>query len=209
MRRFGFRGQALALATACAALLPPAAVGQGASGGSLYTCRDHTGHALTSDRPILDCAGTMRELSPSGVVRREIAPPMSAEQVRQKEADDRARRLADESAREQRRRDSALLAAYQNEDQIEAARRRSLVDTNDSLRSSQARLVELQNEQRALAQENDGYGGKAPLFRRKLEDNQAAVADELAAIRQRQADVERVNQRYDEEKRRYRELTKK
>ena len=176
--------------------------------GSIYTCRDHSGKTVTSDRPIADCAGVMRELSPSGVVRREIAPPLTPEQQRQKEADERAKRMADEAAREQRRRDTALLTAYQNEEQIEAARRRALADTNDSIRTSQSRLLDLQKEKKSLAQEGEAFHGKPPpLFKRKLDDNQAAIDDEEDAIRQRQGDVERVNQRYDDEKRRYRELT--
>ena len=174
---------------------------------SIYTCRDRSGKTVTSDRPIADCVGVMRELGPSGIVKREIAPPMTPEQQRQKEADDRARRAVEETAREQRRRDTALLTAYQNEDQIESARKRALADTNDSIHTSQARMVELQKEKKSLAQEAESYKGKPPpLFQRKLDDNQAAIDDEESAMKQRQADVERVNLRYDDEKRRFREL---
>ena len=174
-----------------------------------YTCRDHSGKVQTSDRPIPDCAGTMRVLSPTGVVKREIAPPMTAEQLRQKEADDRARRLADEAAREQHRRDTALLTAYQSEDQIEAARRRSLFDAGESIRGSRLRIAELERDQKVLVQEGDTYKGKTmpPLVKRRIDDNQALIDDEEAAIKGRQADVERVNQRYDEEKARFRALT--
>ena len=45
-----------------------------------------------------------------------------------------------------------------------------------------------------------------PLFRRKLDDNQALIDDEEATIKMRQFDVERINQRYDDELKRYREL---
>jgi hypothetical protein len=173
-----------------------------------YSCKDHNGRTLTSDRPIPDCVGVMRELGPSGVVRREIAPPLTAEQQRQKEADERARRAAEEVAREQHRRDMALLTAYQNEDQIEAARKRSLSDANDSIKASHERLADLEKEKSALAHDAEAYKGKTvpPLFKRKVDDNQALIDDEEAAIKQRQVDVERVNQRYDEEKRRFREL---
>jgi hypothetical protein len=176
---------------------------------STYSCRDRNGHTLTSDRPIADCAGVMRELTPSGVLRREIAPPLTAEQQRQKEADDRVKRTADEAAREQHRRDMALLTAYQNEDQIEAARKRALSDASESIRASHERLAELEKEKKAFEQDAEAYKGKAvpPLFKRKVDDNQALIDDEQAAIKQRQVDVERVNQRYDEDKRRYRELS--
>jgi hypothetical protein len=176
---------------------------------SIYTCRDHAGKTITSDSPIADCAGVMRELSPSGAVKREIAPPLTPDQQRQKDAADRAKRVADESAREQRRRDQALLTAYQNEDQIEMARKRALIDANDSIKSSQARLADLHKEKVALAQEADTYKGKPmpPLFKRKLEDNQTLIDDEESAIKQRQTDQERINQRYDDDRKRFVELT--
>jgi Domain of unknown function (DUF4124) len=176
---------------------------------SIYSCRDRYGHTLTSDRPIADCVGVMRELAPSGVVKREIAPPLTPEQQRQKEADDRAKRTAEEAAREQHRRDMALLAVYQNEDQIEAARKRSLSDANESIKASHERLADLEKERKGLEQDAEAFKGKTvpPLFKRKVDDNQALIDDEQAAIKQRQVDVERVNQRYDEDKRRFRELS--
>lgn len=182
-----------------------------ASAQSIYTCRDRSGRTLTSDRPIFDCAGVMRELGPSGTVKREIQPPLTAEQQRQKEADDKAKRAADEALREKRRRDTALLTAYQSEDQIEAARKRSLADADESIRASQARLVDLLKEKKGLAQEAEFYRTKPmpPTFKRKLDDNQALIDDEEASVKTRQADIERVNQRYDEEVRRFRELNGK
>jgi hypothetical protein len=190
-------------------VLCAAATGAAAQAPSIYTCRDHSGKTVTSDRPIPDCAGVMRELSPSGAVKREIAPPLTPEQQRQKDADDRARRAADEAAREQRRRDTALLMAYQNEDQIEAARKRALADANDSIKTSQERLADLEREKKALVQEGEAYKGKPvpPLYQRKVDDNQALIDDEERAVKQRQGDMERVNQRYDDDRKRFRELT--
>ena len=180
-----------------------------ASAQSIYTCRDRAGRTVTSDRPSTECVGVMRELGPSGIVKREIAPPLTAEQQHQKEVDDKARRLADEAAREKRRRDSALLAAYQSEDQIESARRRALSDADDSIRASRTRLAELQKDQKALVQEGEAFRNRSmpPLFKRKLDDNQALIDDEDASIRMRQTDVERINQRYDDDRARFRELT--
>jgi hypothetical protein len=174
---------------------------------SIYTCRDQSGRTISSDHPLTDCAGVMRELSPSGVVKREIGPPLTPEQQRQKDADDRAKRLAAEAAREQHRRDLALLTAYQSEDQIEDARRRAQADASDSIKLSQTRLLDLEKEKKSLAQESETYKGKIPpLFQRRIDDNQALIDDEQASIKMRQADVERVNQRYDDEKKRFREL---
>lgn len=179
-----------------------------ASAQSIYTCRDHAGRTITSDRPINECAGVMRELGPTGILRREIAPPLTADQQHQKDLDDKNKRIAEEAVREKRRRDAALLTAYQNEDQIEMARRRAVADADDSIKSSRVRLDDLVKDKKALAVEADAYRNKPmpPLFRRKLDDNQALIDDEEATIKMRQFDVERINQRYDDELKRYREL---
>lgn len=188
-------------------MLSWAASAQG-SGASIFTCRDHAGRTITSDRPISDCAGVMRELGQSGIVKREIAPPLTAEQQRQKESDDKARRVAEEAAREKRRRDTALLTAYQSEDQIEAARKRALADADESLKTSHARLAELMKERTGLQQEAVAYKGKTmpPLFKRKMDDNQALIDDEEASMKMRQTDVERINARYDDDRNRFRDL---
>lgn len=197
----------LILPTVALALCASAA--SNASAQSIYTCRDHAGRTITSDRPITECAGVMRELGPTGILRREIAPPLSADQQHQKDLDDKNKRIADEAVREKRRRDAALLTAYQNEDQIEFARRRAVADADDSIKSSRTRLDELTKDKKALAVESDAYRNKPmpPLFRRKLDDNQALIDDEEATIKMRQFDVERINQRYDDELKRYRELS--
>jgi hypothetical protein len=177
---------------------------------SIYTCRDQYGKTMTSDQPIPNCVGVMRELGPSGIVRREIAAPLTPEQQRQKDADDRARRAAEEVAREKRRRDTALLAAYQNTDQIEAARKRALSDADASIKLSQERMIELVKEKKSLQQEAlQTYGSKPlpPLFQRRIDDNQALIDDEDASIKTRQADIGRINQRYDDDLKRFQELT--
>ena len=195
--------------TAVVAALLTAVASVSHAQASIYTCRDRSGRTQTSDRPIADCVGVMRELGPSGIVKREIAPPLTADQQRQKDVDDHARRAADEAAREKHRRDTALLASYQSADQIDAARKRSLADSDASIKLSQQRLAELEKERQGLQQEGRAYAGKPmpPLFKRKLDDNQALIDDEQSAIRGRQADVGRVNQRYDEDLRRFLELT--
>ena len=203
------RAPALVFVAVAGCSLVSTAFAQGPPVSSIYSCRDAAGNTITSDRPAAECVGVVRELGPSGVVRRLIAPPLTAEQRRQKAADDVARRLADDAAREKKQRDSALLAAYPSEAQLEASRRRSLASTSDSMKASQARLADLVNERKAYVQEGDQYRDKPmpPLVRRRLDDNQAAIDDEEAAVKQREADIERINQRFDEDLRRLRELS--
>ena len=180
-----------------------------ATAQSVYTCRDRTGRVISSDRPIAECSDrAMRETTPGGILKREIAAPLTPEQQAQKDADDKAKRTAEEAAREKRRRDSALLAAYANEDAIEQARNRALADAQDSLTSSKQRLADLNKEKAGIAEDLKSYKGKVPpLVQRRADDNDAAIADESSAIRARGVEMDRINARYDEERKRFHELS--
>jgi hypothetical protein len=76
-----------------------------ASANSIYTCVDASGRRLTSDRPILECIDReQRELTPSGTVRRIVAPSYTAQERAAMEAKalkeaEEQHRLADERQR--------------------------------------------------------------------------------------------------------------
>ena len=49
-----------------------------AAGQGIYTCVDKHGRRITADRPIQECLDReQRELSPSGITRRQIGPSLS------------------------------------------------------------------------------------------------------------------------------------
>jgi Domain of unknown function (DUF4124) len=131
----------------------------------IYMCKDASGRTITSDRPIPECANrSVKELSGSGVVKREIPAPLTAEQRQLKKEED-ARRQADAAlAAEVRRRDVGLLATYQNEQQIDAERKRTLGQIRNNISI-------------AVTQQN------AALARRKAVQNQiAALTDKTAPV---------------------------
>ena len=50
--------------------------------GGIYTCVDRNGRRLTADRPIPECLDReQRELSPSGMTRRQIGPSLTELEV--------------------------------------------------------------------------------------------------------------------------------
>ena len=193
-----------------ALLLSSSAAAQGSSTtGSIYCCRDHAGRTITSDRPIPDCAGVMRELGASGIVKREIAPPLTPSSSDRRRPTISPRRAAEESAREKRRRDIRVADRVPERGpdrggpQARAGRRRTRASA-----TSHARLAELAKERAGLQQEAVTYKGKTmpPLFKRKMDDNQALIDDEEASMKMRQTDVERINARYDDDRNRFRDL---
>ncbi len=89
-----------------------AQVQQGAAGG-IYTCVDKHGRRLTADRPIPECLDReQRELSPSGMTRRQIGPSLT--ELERAAQDAQRRKAAEERVRivEERRRDRVLVARY-------------------------------------------------------------------------------------------------
>ena len=84
-----------------------------AAGQGIYTCVDKHGRRITADRPIQECLDReQRELSPSGITRRQIGPSLSdteraaLEAQQRKEAEERVRAI------EEKRRERALVARY-------------------------------------------------------------------------------------------------
>lgn len=128
--KFSLRVNRLFAMTALAtmACLPNWALAQ------IYMCKDAAGRTITSDRPIPECANrAMKELNKSGSVKREIPAPPTPEEIEQKKQADAKRKVEEAEATEIRRRDVGLLATYQNEQQIETERKRTITQIRNNI----------------------------------------------------------------------------
>jgi hypothetical protein len=182
-----------------------------AGAGHIYTCKDASGRMITSDQPIPECANrNQEERSKGGIILREIPPPLTAAQRAQAEADEKKRRAEEAEKLEQQRRDRVLLSTYSSEQDIQGARNRALGDFKDALDAANGRLAGLNQEHAANAREAETYKGKTlpAALQRKIDLNESAIANEMHTITDRQGDIDRINQRFDVELSRFRELTK-
>jgi hypothetical protein len=156
-------------------------------------------------------------LSAQGMVIGRIEAPLTPEQraardaaAKENAAAEAARLEAERAAAVQARRDRALLQTYADERDIEMVRRRAIADNQAASAQVEARIALLKRRQEALAREAAAIkaGGKA---RENFEQDVKAVAydlqlqQQLLESRKREADA--INARYDEELRKYRELT--
>lgn len=176
----------------------------------IFTCKDPAGHTLTSDQPIPECANRpMEEKSRQGILIREIPAPLTAEQRRQLEIQQRRQKEEEEAAREREHHDRALLATYSSEQQIEAARQRALADFTDALAVSQRHLADLKQEEIANQREADRYkGATLPVpLQHRIDVNEAAINTEQHLVVDRKNAIDRINQRFDADLQRFRELT--
>jgi hypothetical protein len=198
-RRIGLRLAALALLAAAAA---PAAA-------TLFVCTDPRGRTITADRPPPECADVpIRELRSDGSVRRVIEPPLTEEQRRERAEKARREYLEREAKRSQARRDVALMETYASENEIEAARQAALATRQTLIDRAKQRLDAFAVERKKLDSETEFYANrKMPeKLERAIESNKELVAAERRLIAEMQADMARINERFDAEADRFREL---
>lgn len=171
---------------------------------SIYTCVDAQGRRITSDRPIPACLDReQRELSPSGTVRRVIAPEPTAQERAAAEAKRKVDAEMAARASEERRRERALLARYPNETAHQRERVKALESVDAVEATIHKRIEELVKLRVALDNEMAFYAKdptKAPpLLQRRISDNTSLVAAQQQALKQQAEERQRVTQRFDAE----------
>lgn len=179
---------------------------------SIYTCVDGQGRRITSDRPILACIDReQKELNPSGSVRRQIGPSLTASERAQIAARERKQAEDEAQVQEEARRNRAMLARYRDQASHDRARADALALVDDMLVPPQQRLAQLAKQRKALDQELEFYPNTPreklpPRLRQQIEEHQASVAAQQRLIAEQEAERQRVNARYDEELARLRHL---
>ena len=169
---------------------------------SIYVCTDANGKRITSDRPIPECSTReQRILNPDGSPKGVRPPTPTAEERAEMEARERdamAERVARQDAI---RRDRNLLARFPDEAAHRKAREAALDDVRKAVRNSEIRVATLVAERKPLQDEAEFYVGKAlPLkLRNQLDGNDAAAEAQRNLIQNQQAEVVRINRRYDAE----------
>ncbi|MCM2346845.1 MAG: DUF4124 domain-containing protein [Acidovorax soli] len=177
---------------------------QQTNGGSIYTCVDRQGRRLTADRPIAECLDReQRELGPMGTVRRQIGPSLTEKEraalevQRRKEAEERARQ------QEERRRERVLTARYPDKAAHDVERASAIQLLEDVTAVAEKRVVELQQQRKALENEMEFYQrdpAKAPMaLRSKIAENDAGMEEQRRFVLNQKEEKRRIHQRYDAE----------
>ena len=178
-----------------------------------YRCITKAGRKYYGSTIPPQCTGEPVEaLSGQGMVLFRIDPPLTAEQRAAKAAEEQAaaaaeaaRAEAQKQAEVQARRDRALLQTYADESDIERVRQRALASNREAAAQVEARIAQLKARQAQLA--------KQAAKDAKYEQDMKAVAYDLSLQEQllesRRHEAAEINARYDEEKRKYHELTRR
>ncbi len=170
----------------------------------IYTCVDGKGRKITADRKIAECIDrTQQELTPSGLVKRQVGPTLTAHE--QAAQDDKDRLAAEALAREaeDKRRDRALLLRYPTRAVHEQERATALEQIDEVIKAASKRTAELAEHRKAVSSEFEFYvkdPSRAPAsLKRRRDENDASVSVQQRFIAEQQQEKKRVNQRFDEE----------
>ncbi|WP_348043966.1 DUF4124 domain-containing protein [Polaromonas sp.] len=170
----------------------------------IYTCVDGKGRKITADRPILECIDrTQQELSPSGTVKRQVGPSLTAKERAAQEEKDKA--VAELKAREaeDKRRDRALLLRYPRRAVHDQERATALIQIDEVIKAASKRTVELAEQRKSINAELEFYAkdpSKAPgPLKRRVEENDSSALVQKKFIQDQEQEKSRVNQRFDEE----------
>lgn len=179
----------------------------------IYSCVDGKGRKLTSDRPIADCVDReQRVLNPSGTVKGKVGPTLSAQERAQVEA--REKLAQDDRAKkdEEKRRDRALLMRYPERAIHDGERAEALQQIDVVKAAANNRVLELKKQKTLIDDEMEFYKkdpAKAPPgIKRQIEENRKSIDVQHRFIADQDAEISRVNARFDEELARLKALWK-
>lgn len=195
--------------TAIGGAIVALAVAAAPASATMFVCTTADGRTITGDRPPAECADVpIRELRADGLVRRVIEPPLTEEQRRARAEQARLAKQRHDEKRAQARQDIALLETYASEADIEVARKTALASRQAMIDRSRKRLETFAVERKKLDEETEFYvNRKLPLkLEQAIEANESLVQAEQRLIVEMQADIARINKRFDDEAGRYREL---
>ena len=195
----------IGLAAIAALALPFAAEAQ------TYRCTGKDGKKYYGATIPPQCVGlTVEQISPQGVVVRRIEGQMSPEEKAKREAEAKAAAEREDQAKEEARRNRALLAAYQSEADVEAARKRALEENEKGASEIVARIEQNKKKLDGFNKEMEFYQGKNKPPAKLTEDikeTQASIKEQEGLLAKKR-DVSAINAKYDDDKRRFQELQK-
>lgn len=191
----------------CAAL----AIGLGLSlpvAARTYCCTDKSGQRVCGDTLPEQCEDrAYKEFDKTGV--RNVEAPLTAEQRAQRDAAAARKKEEDRALAEQQRKDRALLNTYASEKDIDVLRDRAIADLESSGKQTQDKYDAAVKRRQQLQKELEFYAKKPvpPSLQSQVKDNDIEIEAQKKAIEDRKKDVEATRLRFEDDRKRYHQLT--
>ena len=180
--------------------------------GNFFCCPDANGRRTCGDTLPDVCRGkAYRIIDGSGNVIKEVGPPLTAEQRTEAALLEKRRQEQDALAREQRRKDQALLDTYSSVKDIDAAQQQAETDLQRAIDSANAQIDVIREERKKYEREAEFYKKKnipAELSKGLREtDYNIKLLEDMREIKRR--DYQTVKNKYDSDRKRYLEIMSK
>ena len=150
-------------------------------------------------------------LDSGGNIAKEVGAPLTPEQKAEQIVENRRRKQLEDSSREQRRRDQALLDTYATPEDIDFAQQKAEADVNFAILATIARIDAARTKRKKFEDEAEFYKKKMlpPSLDQDLRalDHEIKLQQDLLSMKRR--DFEAIKAKYDADRRRYFELTRK
>jgi hypothetical protein len=173
-------------------------------------CCEANGKTYCDDGMPAACHGkAYRELNRRGIVIREVAAPLTAEQRAKRDAERAKQRAEEERLAEQDRLNRKLVSTYPTLSDLDIGHERQLADLKKGQQLMEQKLAEAEKKKHQLANEAEFYqkGGMPASLKSQVEGNERDIENQRQAIATRVKDIEVARQRFEEEKQRYLTLT--
>ena len=177
-----------------------------------YRCVGKDGKKYYGSAVPPECLGQpVEQLNAQGMVTRRYDAAASAAEREKKAAEEEDRKKREVNSKEEGRRNRALLATYTSDKDIEDARGRALKDNEAAVKDVEQRIGGLKKRLGEQKKELDFYQGKNNPPAKLADDIRNTEFDiktqeQLMATKKRE--VDQINARYNDDRKRYGELTK-
>jgi hypothetical protein len=176
----------------------------------MYKCVDARGKVYYTQVPPPECLGRdTQELNKSGTLIRKNPAALSPAQAQAREAERKKKIEDEERSKEDRRKNLALLNTYSSEKDIEDARTRALKEAQGAIEDTERVIAGAKKRRQELETEKEFYVKKPMPFKLKQEitNNEIEIKNQTALLDAKRKEISTINAKYDEDKRRYVELT--
>ena len=158
------------------------------------------------------CLGQpVEQLNAQGMVIKRFDAAASAAEREKKLAEEEERKKREVISKEEGRRNRALLATYTSEKDIDQARVRALKENEGAVKDIEKRIGGLKKRADELTKELEFYAGKnkpPAKLSEEIRSTQFDITTQEALLATKKREVDQINARYDDDKKRYAELTK-
>jgi len=179
--------------------------------GNFFCCPDpSSGRRTCGDTLPEVCRGkAYRIIDGAGNILKEVGPPLTAEQKAEMAIQARRKQEQEDLAREQRRKDQALLDTYSSIKDIDVAQQQAEADLQQAIASANAQIDVIREQRKKFENEAEFYKKKtipAEVARGLREaDYGIKLLEETREVKRR--DFQTVKSKYDSDRKRYLEIT--